>query len=72
MILKLALLSCGFYLGVAILMEGGLLFWARLAGGATFSASRAAWFLLFGIIWLGSFSVAWHIVVTGLRARLQH
>jgi hypothetical protein len=72
MILKLALLSCALYVGVAILMEGGLLLWARLAGSVAFSASRTAWFLLFGIIWLGSFSLAWHIVLTGLRAKLPH
>jgi len=71
-ILKLALLSCVFYVGIAILMEAGLFLWARLAGSAGFFASRAAWFVLFGMIWLGSFSLAWHIVLTSLRARLPH
>ena len=71
MILKLVLLSGAFYMGVGILMEAGLFLWARVAGSAAFFASRAVWFALFGTIWFGSFSLAWHIVWTGLQNRLH-
>lgn len=72
MILKLAFLTCAFYLGVAVLMEASLLLWARFAGSVSVSASRSAWAVLFGAIWLGSFSIAWRIVWTSLHARLSH
>ena len=70
MILKLAFLSCVFYMGAAILMEMALLLVARFSGSSPFSASRSGWFVLFGLIWLGSFAIvaySW----TGLQSRLH-
>lgn len=71
MILKLAFLSCVFVMGVAVLMEVALFLLAKFSGSATFSATQTGWFLLFGIVWLGSFGLSYHIVVTGLRASLH-
>ena len=61
-ILKLALLTCGFYLAAALLLQGLLLAVAYIKGGAGFSATRGGWFFFFAIVWFISFSLAWHIV----------
>ncbi|HEV2990404.1 MAG TPA: hypothetical protein VG759_18350 [Candidatus Angelobacter sp.] len=59
-ILKLALITCGFYLAIALLLEGLLLGAARATGGV--GLTRGAFFFLFAIAWLISFSLAWHFV----------
>jgi hypothetical protein len=71
MILKLAFLSCAFYLGLAILLELTLQVAAKINGSVGFAASPSIWFLLFGLMWLGSFSLTWHIVSTQIR-RMFH
>lgn len=71
MILKLAFLSCVFYMGVAISMELALFLAAKFSGGSGLFANRAGWFVLFGIIWLGSFGLSYHIVVSGLHDKLH-
>jgi hypothetical protein len=72
MILKLAFLSCVLYMAVAILMELALFLVARFSGGSGLFANRAGWFVLFGLIWLGSFGLSYHLVVSGLHAKLHH
>ncbi len=63
MIIKLALLTCGFYLAVALLMEATLLFVAHWKGQAGLFAPRWVWTILLGLIWLLSFRLAWHFVI---------
>jgi hypothetical protein len=71
LILKLAFLTCIFYLGIAIVLETDILLWARHAGSVGYAASRSLWFVFFGIIWLVCFSLAWHIVSTGIQSGLH-
>jgi len=63
MIIKLALLTCGFYLAVALLMEATLLFVAHWKGEAGLFGTRWGWIILFGLVWLLSFRLAWHFVI---------
>jgi hypothetical protein len=72
LILKLAFLTSVFYLGTAVLLETGLVLWARHSGSIGYTASRSAWFLFFGVMWLGCFSMAWHIGYTGIQRQLHH
>lgn len=58
--IKMAAVTCAFYLGVAILMQAGLFVWARLAGSAAVFATRWGWTFLWGIVWFVSFNLAWH------------
>ena len=66
MILKLAILTCAFYLATALIMEGTIVVIAYLRGSFGFDATRGGWFLVFAIVWFISFSLAWHITSKGL------
>ncbi len=61
MILRLALLTCAFYLAIAILIEVASLILARLLGGFAISTKPWGWALIFGFMWLISFTLAWHV-----------
>ncbi len=63
MIIKLALLTCGFYLAIALLMQATMLFVALWKGEAMLYATRWGWIILFGLVWLLSFKLAWHFVI---------
>ena len=71
LILKLAFLTCVFYLGIAIVLETGIMLWARHSGTVGYAASRSLWFVFFGVMWLACFSLAWHIVYTGIHDQLH-
>jgi hypothetical protein len=70
MIFKLAILTAIFYIVLGFVIEASLYVTAFFMGGATISSTRGGWWVLFGVIWLVAFSVAWHfapISPAGLR-----
>jgi hypothetical protein len=69
-IIKLALLTCGFYLATALLLQGLLFVLALMKGGIGLHATRGGWFFFFAIVWFISFSLAWHIVSKGLPFKM--
>jgi hypothetical protein len=65
-ILKLALVTCIFYLGMAALLHLVILVTAHLReGGFGLYGTRWGWVLLFGLLWFASFSLAWRILSIG-------
>ena len=68
---KLALVTCAFYLGVAILIDGAIFCMALWKGGFVVLAPKAGWVLFFGAVWLTSFLVSWRIVITPVFARIH-
>jgi hypothetical protein len=72
LVLKLAALTCAFYLSVAVLIEATILGLTHLMGGIGFFAPRPKLVagIFFGAVWLGSFLFAWRIVVTPIFARI--
>jgi hypothetical protein len=67
---KLALVTCVFYLGVAILLDAGIFSMALWKGGSSISATKSGWTMLFGSAWLVSFLLSWRIVVTPILAQI--
>jgi hypothetical protein len=61
-ILKHAGLTCFFYLAIALLIEAGISIWIRVGKGGMIGLRGLPFVVLFGIIWLLSFSIAWRIV----------
>lgn len=68
LIMKLALLSCAFYLGFALIVELANI-GARMKG-LDLHLTSLGWTVFSGAIWLVSTSVAFRIVASGIRARL--
>jgi len=68
-ILKLALLTCAFYIGVTSLLQAAILLLAH-AYPVFIRYNRLRFGFLFGVIWFISFSFAWHIVYAALKAKL--
>jgi hypothetical protein len=69
-IIKVALLTCAFYMGFAILFQAGLLLAMRwtdsvFVGGKLLVATSA-------VMWAVSFGVAWYIVSANIRAKFPH
>ena len=60
-LLKLSVLTCLFYLGVTVLMEAAIFLAARVGGGLLYFLHPVPIGFIFGVIWLASFSLAWHI-----------
>jgi len=69
MILKLAVLTSAFYVGIALLAEVALFAVARFRGGFMFHATLRGWAAFFAIVWLISFCVAWRIFSVQILAR---
>jgi hypothetical protein len=68
-LLKLSVLTCVFYLGVTLLLEAGILAAAHISGiGINFSRSLPFW-MFFGLVWMGSFALAWRITYSQHLAR---
>jgi len=65
-ILKLALLTCLFYLALAVLAQVAEIAAAHLFGGITISL--AVWAIFFALVWIVSFSLAWRV----LTWRMDH
>jgi len=60
-ILRLAFVSALIYVGFAIAIEVWLFVATKMWGSATIFATRTGWFVLFGIFWLISFSIAFRL-----------
>lgn len=67
LLLKLAILTCVFYLGITIALEGVVLLVARLKGGLAYWGTPGGWAAFFAAIWLISYISAWLIVRTCIR-----
>ena len=71
LILRFALLTCVFYLGMAAILEGAFFVFAYVRGGAGMFGTRLGWTILFGIVWLISFNLTYHIVTTRTQASIE-
>ena len=73
-ILKLAAVTCLLYFGVTLVMQTA--FWAASTwfsqGAVLVSARPVGWVIVFGIIWLASFSLAWRVVVAPVLSKIPH
>ncbi len=63
MILRFAVVTCSFYLVITLLIQMAFFLVARWRGEALLYATRWGWILLFGLVWLLSFRLAWHFVL---------
>ena len=70
LIMRLALLSCAFYLGLALALELALFLLARWKGSAGFFFTSWGWTLFSVAIWLVSTSIAFRIVRGWIHAKL--
>jgi hypothetical protein len=61
-ILKLTLVTCAFYMGITLLLLVGLLAIVHLKGMVGYTLNWRSFGVLFGLIWLVSFSAAWRVV----------
>ena len=68
-LLKLSVLTCLFYLGVTVLMEVAIFLPARIGGSFFYVLHRVPIGFIFGVIWLASFSLAWHITYSQFVAK---
>jgi hypothetical protein len=59
-IIKLSLLTCTFYLLMAVVAEAGTAVAARLIGGVIIS--RVALAIFFAVAWAVSFALAWRVL----------
>jgi len=71
LIAKLALVTCGFYMLTAIILEIGLLVLVYVKVGIFYGISYRVWAVGFAALWLVSFSLAWQIVMVPFGARLN-
>jgi hypothetical protein len=67
---KLALVTCAFYLGAAILLDAVIFGMALWKGSFDISATKSGWMVLFGAAWLASFLLSWRIVMNPLLAQI--
>jgi hypothetical protein len=67
---KLALVTCAFYVGAAILLDAGIFGMALWKGGFSISATKSGWIVLFGSAWLSSFLLSWRIVMDPILAQI--
>jgi hypothetical protein len=66
---KFIALTCLFCLSAALLADLGLFLAARMGGAVGVVYSRWSWVILWGLVWLGSFLLAWHILIGRILAR---
>lgn len=67
---KLALVTCAFYVGIAVLLDAAAFGMAVWKGGFVYALTRTGGLVLFGVTWLISFLLSWRIVMTPLLARV--
>jgi hypothetical protein len=67
MLLRLALLTCAFYLAIAVLAEVGVFVAARIKGSFGYVASPWGWAVWSGVMWLISYSLAWRVIKAWVR-----
>lgn len=59
---KFVALTCVFCLGVAILMDVVVILAVQFTA-VGISYVRWNWLILWGLVWLGSFLLAWHLLI---------
>jgi len=69
LIAKTALVTGAIYVGTSILLEALLLGFVYWKGGVFYSLSFKPWALIFGLIWLASFALAWRITIVPFLAK---
>lgn len=69
LIVKLALVSSAFYVGITIALVALLLGIMHWEGGIFYSINFKAWALVFGLIWLASFALAWRVTIVPFLAK---
>jgi hypothetical protein len=67
---KLGILTCLFYIAIVFLMDVAVTILARWMGGFGIAIKPWGWVVLFGLIWLISFSLAWRFFHAGFAAKL--
>ena len=67
---KLALVTCAFYGGAAIVLDAAIFGMALWKGSFAISATKSAWVVLFGSAWLASFLLSWRIVISPILAQI--
>jgi hypothetical protein len=69
LIAKMALLTCAFYLAIAILLEAVLMGVTFAKGGLMYSLSFKVWAVVFCPVWLASFALAWRVTIVPYIAK---
>ena len=69
LIVKMALVTCAFYVGIAFLINAIFFGFTVWKGGLLYTLDSRLWALVFGIVWLISFILAWRVVMTPLLAK---
>lgn len=64
-LIKLSLLTCAFYLLMAVVSEAATVVAARLFGGVMIS--RVTLVIFFALAWAVSFALAWRVLVGHMR-----
>jgi hypothetical protein len=68
-IAKLAVVTSAFYIGIAIALEAlllGLMYWK---GGIFYPIAFKSWAIVFGLVWLASFALAWRVMMVPFLAK---
>jgi hypothetical protein len=65
-LVRLALVTCAFYIGIALLIQAVLFGITAWKGGVFYTVNLWGWGLVFGIVWLISFVLAWRLMVVPL------
>ena len=63
---KFAIVMCAFVVGLAFVLDAVAYATAFFFGSSVYPIAKPAWLITYGILFLVSFFVAWHIVVVPL------
>ena len=66
---KFVAVTCGFCLGAAILLDIAILVAGHITGAVGVSFGLRQWLTLWGLVWLGSFFLAWRLLISPIVAR---
>jgi hypothetical protein len=69
LIAKMALVTCAFYLAIAILLEAVLMGVTFAKAGLMYSLSFKVWAVGFFPVWLASFALAWRVTIVPYIAK---
>ena len=69
LVMKLALVTCAVYMGITVVLFACEIALVHLKGQVFYTLDWRAFGLLFGLIWLVSFTAAWRIVISHIAAR---
>jgi hypothetical protein len=62
-IIKLAIATCAIYIGITLVLVLAGLVVVHWKGIIAYNFNFRAWAIVFGLIWLVSFIIAWRIVI---------